>query len=76
MSLPAVVLKLRALLDPNTGAVVQKNPRSVAPNAIALVVLQVLIATLRIADFAVVIKARASAAAAPLLHDGFRRLSW
>ena len=74
MSLPAVVLKLRALLDPNTGAVIQKNPRSVAPNAIALVVLQVLVAALRIADFAV-IKAHASAAAAPLLHDAFRGLS-
>jgi hypothetical protein len=42
MSLPTVVLRLRALLDPNTGAVIQKNPRSVAPNSIALVVLQVL----------------------------------
>jgi hypothetical protein len=36
MSLPAVVLKLRALLDPNTAAVIKKYPRSVAPNAIAL----------------------------------------
>jgi hypothetical protein len=42
MSQPVVVLKLRALLDPNTGAVLQKNPRCAAPNAIALVVLQVL----------------------------------
>ena len=41
MSQPAVVLKLRALLDPNTGAVLQKNPRCAAPNAIALVILQV-----------------------------------
>ena len=41
MSQPVVVLKLRALLDPNTGAVLQKNPRCAAPNAIALVVLQV-----------------------------------
>lgn len=41
MSQPVVVAKLRALLDPNTGAVTQKNPRCAAPNSIALVVLQV-----------------------------------
>ena len=41
MSQPVVVAKLRALLDPNTGAAIQKNPRCVAPSGIALVVLQV-----------------------------------
>jgi hypothetical protein len=41
MSQPVVVAKLRALLDPNTGAVIQKNPRCVVPNSVALVVLQV-----------------------------------
>jgi hypothetical protein len=72
ISQPVVVARLRALLDPNTGAVTQKNPRCVAPNSIALVVLQV--CGVRVCVLSKH-KRLLSAAAARLLYDDFRRLS-
>jgi hypothetical protein len=79
MSQPVVVVKLRALLDPNTGAAIQKNPRCVAPSGIALVVLQV---CARARSFLVALRSSLKvaspffpAAAARVLHDRLRRLS-